>query len=147
MRHEFKGLGIYISACEVNIYKTPTGRYIVQLTDIGEGTSVTNAAERIATEIYNLFLKAKGIQLEDIVWVEHYPDSDVAYSVINLVDLQATHAPAGYNSIDSAYMRERYPAGTIYLGLNHENGNGWTHLPETMFDDMRQGADDITEEL
>lgn len=137
MRHSFLGFGIHKSACEVEIYKTVAGRYLVILTDIGEGTSVTNAAEQIATEVYNIYLKEDGVSSEDVVWVEHYPESDVPYSIINL-------EPTEENKVSFA----RIPGPVtkvIYLGFNNKN-HQWTHCPYDMINEMLDGATEITEE-
>ena len=50
--HTFKGFGNCKSQCQVDIIEE-NGVKIVIFTDIGVGTSVTNASEQIATEIVN----------------------------------------------------------------------------------------------
>jgi hypothetical protein len=48
--HEFKGFGIHPSKCKVHIEKVGSSTWI-GFEDLGEGTSVTNASEQLATEI------------------------------------------------------------------------------------------------
>jgi hypothetical protein len=127
------------------VHRISSGRYIVILTDIGKGTSVTNAAEQIATEIYNLFLKKNGITLGEIVWFEHYKHQ-TSYDILNLVDLQLAHTPASYGRINREYLMERFPEGTTYLGFSREQ-HGWTNCPIEKFNEIMAGAVEITGEL
>jgi len=53
-RHEFKGYNVHPSACNVHIYSDDGDHYIL-FENIGEGTSVTNASEQLATEIVQGF--------------------------------------------------------------------------------------------
>jgi hypothetical protein len=54
-------------ACRIRIYDVGH-RVVVIATDLDEGPSVTNAAEEIATQVVAQF----GIDVERLVWVEHY---------------------------------------------------------------------------
>lgn len=53
--YKFKGFGIHNSECDVKIWFEKE-KAIVLFTDIGKGTSVTNASEQLVTEIYNGYL-------------------------------------------------------------------------------------------
>jgi hypothetical protein len=50
--HVFKGFGRVPSQCLVKIYEDDGETYVCFI-DLGEGTSVTNASEQIASEIVN----------------------------------------------------------------------------------------------
>lgn len=73
---EFKGYWNCLSKCEVQINVEQNGdiisRVVVILTELPDnpGTSITNAFESIATEIYHRMLK--DIPIERIEWIEHY---------------------------------------------------------------------------
>lgn len=69
---EFLGYGIHPSRCGLKIIRFQGKAPIVILTDIGMGTSVTNAIEDIATAVYKAYFTAD-TPPESIVWVEHYP--------------------------------------------------------------------------
>ena len=58
------------SYCWLHIYTTP-GQTVALATELDEnpGTSVTNMAERLATEVARTF----GLSLNTLVWIEHYP--------------------------------------------------------------------------
>jgi hypothetical protein len=51
--HEYMGFGRVPSHCRVKIF-TNNGENFICFEDIGEGTSVTNASEQLATEIVDL---------------------------------------------------------------------------------------------
>jgi len=53
-QHEFKGYGRVPSVCSVKIFSN-NGEHIIYFEDIGNGTSVTNASEQLATEIINRY--------------------------------------------------------------------------------------------
>lgn len=48
--YDFKGYGIHPSTCKVQIWED-AGKNVVLFTDLGIGTSVTNASEQLAEEI------------------------------------------------------------------------------------------------
>jgi hypothetical protein len=50
--HIFKGFGRVLSQCLVKIYSDDGETYVCFI-DLGEGTSVTNASEQLATEVVN----------------------------------------------------------------------------------------------
>ena len=52
--HEYKGYGRVPSKCRVKIF-SDDGENFICFEDIGEGTSVTNASEQLATEIVDKF--------------------------------------------------------------------------------------------
>lgn len=58
--HEYLGFGIHKSECQVEIWMSiPTSlgsSCLVLFTDLGKGTSVTNASEQLVSEIYNKYL-------------------------------------------------------------------------------------------
>jgi hypothetical protein len=53
--YKFKGLRTHNSECDVKIW-FENDKAIILFTDIGKGTSVTNASEQLVTEIYNSYL-------------------------------------------------------------------------------------------
>ena len=108
----------FIARCEVDIYKE-LGSYnrlvIVILTQIAEnqGKSITNAFERIATEI----VRQKRLNPHRVLWIEHYPDRnkgggknsilDESYSLVSLdwVALKIARAP-GWNHITREWLEQ-----------------------------------------
>jgi hypothetical protein len=58
------------SYCWLRIYTAP-GQTVVLATELDEnpGTSITNMAERLATEVTRTF----GLALDTLLWIEHYP--------------------------------------------------------------------------
>lgn len=64
----FKASNGYPSACELTIYRDIQ---LVVVSETGEGMSVTNANERIATEV----VKQYGLDPSRMLFVEHYPES------------------------------------------------------------------------
>ena len=59
------------SYCWLRIYQAP-GQTVVLATEVDDnpGTSITNMAEHLATEVTRTF----GLSLGALVWIEHYPD-------------------------------------------------------------------------
>jgi len=68
--HHFKGYGIHDSW--VNIKMWAHGQQAIILITNGEGTSVTNAAEQILTEVYNKSIKYQNFHHLNCVWIETY---------------------------------------------------------------------------
>lgn len=68
--HNFLGFGIHKSSCVVEIYES-NGKCFVLFVDTGNGTSVTNAAEQLITEIYEKHLIGK-YSPNDILFAETY---------------------------------------------------------------------------
>jgi len=69
--HGYLGFGRVVSNCQVEIWKLDEGRAVVLLTDMGQGTSVTNASETIITEVYEKHLK--GTDKTKCLFMETYP--------------------------------------------------------------------------
>lgn len=53
--HDFKGFGTHRSTCNVKIWVCGEKAFVL-FTDLGRGTSVTNAAEQLVEEITALYL-------------------------------------------------------------------------------------------
>jgi hypothetical protein len=68
--HSFLGFGNCQSKCNVKVWKSGDKRLVV-LSDMGKGTSVTNAAEQIITELYNS--KLKNLPKDNLIFAETYP--------------------------------------------------------------------------
>jgi hypothetical protein len=68
--HHFIGLRIHKSECKVEIWKLPT-KCVILFTDTNKGTSVTNAAEQLITEIYNQYL-IKDYKTNQCLFAETY---------------------------------------------------------------------------
>ena len=70
--YSFKGFGIHPSKCKVDVFEK-AGYHVVVFTDIGMGTSVTNASEQLASEIVQL----RGLDPERTKFYERYhPGTD-----------------------------------------------------------------------
>lgn len=69
--HEYKGHGVFFSRCKVHI-KEEDGITFVGFEDMGEGTSVTNASEQLATEI----VEKEGLDFKNTRFFEWYPYYD-----------------------------------------------------------------------
>lgn len=65
-RLEFKAENGYPSACKITIHRPIQ---LVVAEETGEGQSVTNACEVIATEV----VKRYGLDPERMLFIEHYP--------------------------------------------------------------------------
>lgn len=71
--HHYKGYGAGDAVCRLRVYEEPGKPTIVIVTELPEnaGTSVTNRAERLATQVWQMLERPA----EGMVWVEHYPES------------------------------------------------------------------------
>ena len=65
---EFKASNGYPSSCQVTIYRDIQ---VVVVSETGEGMSITNAAEIIATQVVKQF----GLDPKRMLFIEHYPES------------------------------------------------------------------------
>ena len=65
-RLEFRAVNGYPSSCNITIYRAVQ---LIVVEETGEGMSITNAAERIATEV----VKRYDIDPKRMMYVEHYP--------------------------------------------------------------------------
>jgi len=73
-RVDYLGFGVHKSFCNVEILKNDD-KYLVIMTepmDESSGTSVTNACETIASDLFHRGLVGKNP--ENVVWIEHYPE-------------------------------------------------------------------------
>ena len=86
----YRGFHACPSYCWLRIYTTP-GRSIVLATEMHDnpGTSITNAAERLAMEVTRTF----GLALDALTWVEHYPERPSLTETFDLVTF--THTAQG----------------------------------------------------
>lgn len=75
--HEYKGYGAHPSRCKVHIAEVGTQTW-VGFEDMNEGTSVTNASEKIATEIVEELL----LNPANCKFFEWYPQYDGMVSQI-----------------------------------------------------------------
>lgn len=90
-RFEYKGFGIHDSWCFIEVY-IHNQKCLVIMTepnsDTPSGTSVTNACEDIATDIYNELHLFEDIYPENIIWVEHYcPEGSRKLDTYDRIDL------------------------------------------------------------
>lgn len=72
--HEYKGFGIHNSECKVEIWTqimSDRKNAVILFTDLGKGTSVTNASEQIVTEIWQKCLPGLFHQ-KDCLFLETY---------------------------------------------------------------------------
>ena len=67
----YRGFHACLSYCWLRIYTAP-GQSVVLATEMPDnpGTSITNAAERLAMEVMRTF----GLLFDSLRWVEHYPE-------------------------------------------------------------------------
>ena len=87
---EYKGYGVHESFCMVEVWEHK-GKYLVVLTEPGtesSGTSVTNACETIATDLF----KKPGVfkhntKSSDIIWIEHYSERGEFPETFDLIEL------------------------------------------------------------
>ena len=71
-RVDYRGFGVHESFCHVEILNEDD-KYVVIMTEPAtesSGTSVTNACETIATQLYHRGLV--GDNLDNVFWIEHY---------------------------------------------------------------------------
>jgi hypothetical protein len=69
----YRGFHACPSYCWLRIYTAP-GQSVVLATEMPDnpGTSITNAAERLAMEVTRTF----GLALDTLTWIEHYPERE-----------------------------------------------------------------------
>jgi hypothetical protein len=67
--YRYKGLGVHNSECTIEIWRGKN-KAVVLFTDNNKGTSVTNAADQLITEIYNKHLIY--LHKENCIFMETY---------------------------------------------------------------------------
>jgi hypothetical protein len=77
-KHEYRGFGTFKSWCNVKIWKVD-GKAIILFTD-RYGTSVTNAAELLITEIYNQYLTH--VPKDKCLFIETYNYKRASYDIV-----------------------------------------------------------------
>ena len=88
------GFGAWESLCRLRIYETPE-QAVVIATELPEntGTSITNAAEYLATMVVEQY----ELRPHTLVWIEHYPacrDLPETFALVHLTwDGQRFHTP------------------------------------------------------
>ena len=62
----------YNGVCSLQILPWTENKVVVILAEIADnpGTPITNAFEKVATQVYHKFLSE--ISISDIIWIEHY---------------------------------------------------------------------------
>ena len=78
-RYEYKGYHGAPSVCGLEIRALEVGTLVV-VTELPDnpGTSVTNMAENLATDV----CRANNISPHKLIWVEHYPERGTPLSVL-----------------------------------------------------------------
>jgi hypothetical protein len=73
--HTFTGLWNRPAKCRIRVYRLESGMTVVIATELPDnpGTTITNAAELLATEIRQRLVTAG----EAMVWIEHYQERGV----------------------------------------------------------------------
>lgn len=73
MLYPFKGYFNCDSCCDLQIIRKKNKVFVI-LTELSKnkGTSITNAYENIATQVYHEYLQ--NIPIDQICWIEHYTD-------------------------------------------------------------------------
>lgn len=81
--------------CAVDIVRYDNGAHCVMMAEHkkNQGISVTNACDRIATQLYARFLAA--IPVEKIVWLEHCPAGRMHKAHLDLIQFQHDGPRAG----------------------------------------------------
>jgi len=75
--YSYRGFGLCESKCHIEaMLDEKTSRVIVIATELPDnsGTSITNFAEYLATEIFNRLRYEAKIIPENFIWIEHYPE-------------------------------------------------------------------------
>jgi len=106
--HEYKGYGIHPSRCKVYIRDVGTQTW-VGFENMGEGTSVTNASEQLATEI----VEKEFLSPQLCKFFEWYPEYDGMVSEIEYrwKGPEASHAEWGYfcDAEDNPFLTGKFP--------------------------------------
>ena len=105
-RLNFKASNGYPSSCDLTIYREIQ---LVVVSETGEGMSVTNAAETIATEIVRQY----ELDPQRLLYVEHYPESQ---------------RPSPYG--------ESYDLVTFIWGDHGAYSPTWRHMPPAEFNEV-----------
>lgn len=81
MIYNYKGHGVFDSKCDLFLNGN-----VVLVTELADntGTSITNAAEGLATEICEKYK----IKFKNLVWIEHYPDSGLYDETFDMVTFE-----------------------------------------------------------
>ena len=103
---EFQATNGFPSRCQITLYRDI---HLVIASETGEGMSVTNAAEVIATEVVNRY----GIDPARMLFIEHYPESQ---------------RPRPYG--------ESYDLVTFTWDGKRATNPDWRHLPPAEFDEI-----------
>lgn len=70
-KHNFRGYSVHLSVCNVYVHTEDDNHYVL-FENIGEGTSVTNASEQLASEI----TKSLALDPEKCRFFETYREFD-----------------------------------------------------------------------
>ena len=110
-RFPFAGFWNYASACALELLPRPDGRVVVIASELADnpGTSVTNAAELLATDVCRRF----GIAPDRLVWIEHYEYGRDA-GIPRTFDLVTFHPPR---------PARQAPPASAALGTTMERGD------------------------
>lgn len=109
-RLHFRATNGYPSSCDLTIYRAIQ---LVVVSETGEGMSVTNAAELIATEVVQQY----GLDPRRMLFVEHYPEAQ---------------RPMPYG--------ESYDLVTFTWDGARAGKPIWRHLPPDEFNDIIQAV-------
>src|SRR6516162_6956535 len=73
MRYNYKGFWGCDSCCDIEVHQRSDGKHVFIATEVpaNRGTSITNYAEHLATAMR----RQHGLKPEDVIWIEHYPES------------------------------------------------------------------------
>jgi hypothetical protein len=82
MRYNYKGFWSD-SYCDIEAHRRSDGKYVFVATELPDnpGTSVTNFAEHLATAM----CKQHRLKPENVIWIEHYPETERRKGVFDLV--------------------------------------------------------------
>jgi hypothetical protein len=119
----FRGYNNLEIKTEVSIYENvKTNKFVVIFTELPDntGSSVTNACEILIAETYDRYFADRNVPIENIIWIEEYPESDVRFSQI----------------IFDSFSKEK-----VFIKINYSlnyciSGTRWIFLKEEYVEDM-----------
>lgn len=120
MRYNYQGFWGCASSCDIEVHLRNDGKYVFIATEVPDnpGTSVTNYAEHLATAMR----RQHGLKPEDMIWIEHYPETERRKGVFDLVR---------------------------FLGMEGDSFRGpvWTRITEQAVEDLIAGVRSVEDLL
>jgi hypothetical protein len=105
----YQGNGVTSATRRIRVYEMPDGRLTAVVTESGDGTSITNAAETVIAQIQ---AEHPGRQIDVI---EHYPASQLAPESFDMVRLNQ-HGQPEWTGVPAEQVREMLGADAFANG-------------------------------